>query len=216
MRPCRRNTEVEMARSRKSLGLAAPAGAPAAALRYASPWRTINLRDLLQWLFYEGWDRLSFTMQHQLQTNWCWAAVSTSVSHYYDSSSTWTQCAVANAELGQTTCCANGGSSACNQSWYLDKALARTGNFVSWSGPADFSSVDTEIDAGRPVGVRIGWSGGGGHFVVIAGYDEALLARTDYVAIADPWYGSSDVAWDTFKTSYQGSGTWTHTFYTKA
>ena len=51
-----------MARSRKSLGLAAPAGASKGALRFASARQYINLRELLQWLLYEGWDRLSFTI----------------------------------------------------------------------------------------------------------------------------------------------------------
>lgn len=203
--------------SRRSLKLTLPPGSgKAGAFRYAAAWKHVNLRDLLLWLLYEGWDRLAFTMQHQLQTEWCWAAVSTSVSHYFDSSSTWTQCGVVNAELRQTTCCANGGSNACNQPWYLQNALTRTGNLASTSGAAAFSSIDSEIDSGRPVCARIGWSGGGGHFVAIVGYDEALLATMNYVAIADPWYGSSDVAWETFRTSYQGSGTWTDTFYTKA
>ena len=44
---------------------------------------------------------LKFTMQQQEQTNWCWAAASTSVSHFYDSSSAWTQCKVANTQLGR-------------------------------------------------------------------------------------------------------------------
>jgi Peptidase_C39 like family len=99
----------------------------------------------------------------------------------------------------------------------LQNALTRTGNVASASsGAAAFSTIDTEIDSGRPVCARIGWSGGGGHFVAIVGYNEALLASTNYFAIADPWYGSSDVAENTFRTSYQGSGTWTDTFYTNA
>src|SRR5207344_3099259 len=97
----------------------------------------------------------------QTQTNWCWAATSTSVSHYYWFISTWTQCKVANAELGYSNCCSSTVPTACNVPWYLDKALTRTHNFVSWSGPATFQQVRDEIDAGRPVGARIGWNGGG-------------------------------------------------------
>jgi hypothetical protein len=37
-----------------------------------------------------------FMMQTQLQDNWCWAAVATSASLHYNSSSGWTQCRVAN------------------------------------------------------------------------------------------------------------------------
>ena len=48
---------------------------------------------------------LPFTMQVQTQSNWCWAATATSVSLFYTSSSTWTQCTVANGELNLTDCC---------------------------------------------------------------------------------------------------------------
>ena len=74
------------------------------------------------------------TVEHQTQTQWCWAAVSNSVSHFYDAGSTWTQCTIVNAELGQSTCCSNGSSSACNKPWYLDKALTRVGCLLSWAG----------------------------------------------------------------------------------
>ena len=33
---------------------------------------------------------LPFNMEAQTETNWCWAATATSVSHFYASSSTWT------------------------------------------------------------------------------------------------------------------------------
>ena len=33
--------------------------------------------------------------------------------------------------------------------------------------PGDLKKVRKELDGRRPVGIRIGWSGGGGHFVTI-------------------------------------------------
>src|SRR3954468_1677960 len=107
--------------------------------------------------------QLAFTMQAQTQSNWCWAANSTSVSHFYWPLSPWTQCGVAGAELSRTDCCNSPVPQPCNVPWYLDRALTRTQNFVSVTGPVSFSTVRAEIDAGRPVGVRIGWAGGGGH-----------------------------------------------------
>lgn len=163
------------------------------------------------WIF--RWRRLAFTMQPQQQTQWCWAAVSTSVSLFYDPSSTWTQCTVANAELGQTTCCQNGSSAACNVPWFLDRALQRTGNLNAFSsGVTSFADVRTETNAGRPLGVRIGWSGGGGHFVVIEGYKPGLGPQR--VAIDDPWWGASDLTYAAFQSSYQGTGSWTHSYTT--
>jgi len=158
--------------------------------------------------------QLAFNMQEQTQTNWCWAATSTSVSHFYWGLSTWTQCLVANAELGLGTCCNSTVPAACNVPWYLDRALTRTNNFVSISGPVSFQQVRDEIDAGRPVGTRIGWSGGGGHFMAIYGY--SLVSGVEYFDIDDPIYGKSHLTVADFSSNYQGSGTWTHTYLTKS
>jgi hypothetical protein len=181
-------------------------------------WRVVRWVHRLWWLifrWFHRWRRLAFTMQHQQQTQWCWAAVSTSVSLYYDTSSTWTQCTVVNAELNQTTCCQNGATAACNQPWYLDRALQRTGNLDGFSGGTTaFADVRTEIDAGRPLGTRVGWSGGGGHFAVIEGYKPGPTEQR--VAIDDPWYGASDLTYNTFATSYQGTGSWTHSYTTES
>lgn len=156
---------------------------------------------------------LSFTMQAQTQSNWCWAATSTSVSRYYWFLSRWTQCRVANAELTLTGCCGTPVPTPCNVPWYLDRALTRTGNFVRITGPASVAAVRAEIDANRPVGARIGWSGGGGHFMCIYGYTR--IGSLDYFDIDDPIYGKSHLPVSTFSNKYQGSGTWTHTYFTK-
>jgi hypothetical protein len=172
-------------------------------------WRIIWLLEC--WL--RLWRRLSLTMQAQLQSQWCWAACSVSVSLFYDTASGWTQCSLVNAELGQSTCCQNGSTSQCNQPWYLDRALTRTGNLTSWSGgTATIAQIRSEIRGGRPLGARIGWSGGGGHFVMIAGYRSC--DPDSYIDVRDPIYGSSDIALATFTSSYQGTGSWTHTYYT--
>ena len=158
--------------------------------------------------------QLPFNMQMQTQSNWCWAATATSVSHYFWRWSTWTQCRVANAELGHTDCCHSPVPADCNVPWYLDRALIRTRNFVSITGLVGFEQVRDEIDKGRPVGARIGWSGGGGHFMVIYGY--SLIGGGEYFDIDDPIYGKSHIPVSEFSSSYQGSGTWTHTYFMKS
>jgi hypothetical protein len=158
--------------------------------------------------------RLFFNMQMQTQSNWCWAATSASVSHFFWFWSTWTQCRVANGELGHSDCCNSPVPSACNVPWYLDKALTRTNNFVSITGQVSFQQVRDEINAGRPVGARIGWNGGGGHFMVIYGYSRFF--GMEYFDIDDPIYGKSHLAVSDFASNYQGSGTWTHTYFTKS
>jgi hypothetical protein len=155
-----------------------------------------------------------FDMEIQTQTNWCWAATSTSVSHFYSPLSTWTQCRVAGAELNRTDCCNSTVPSACNVPWYLDRALTRTSNFDRMqSGTISYNEILTEIRAGRVVGARQGWSGGGGHFMVI--YGASRIGNSTYLDIDDPIWGKSTLSYDTFATNYQGSGSWTHTYFTK-
>ena len=153
-----------------------------------------------------------YEMQHQQQTNWCWSAVATSTSIYYNPGSNWTQCNLANNALGQNSCCQNGGTPQCNKAWYLDRALSITGNFDHMTYSAEsLDSVQGQANAAKPLGARIGWSGGGGHFVMLTG-----VGNNSMVAVEDPWYGPSYISYNTFKTSYKGSGTWTHSYFTKS
>lgn len=159
--------------------------------------------------------RIDFTMQQQLASNWCWAATSNSVSHYYWFLSRWTQCKIVNAELGRSDACTVPTPAGANVPWYLDKALTRTDNLVSvHGGQATFAQIRAEIDAGRPVGARIGWTGGGGHFVAIYGY--SVWFGLESVDIDDPIYGKSHLSLADFAHHYRGSGTWTHYYLTKS
>lgn len=154
---------------------------------------------------------LRFTMQHQEQTQWCWAAVSVSVNLFYHPASGQTQCSVANVAMNQTTCCQDGSSAQCNQPWFLDQALQIVGNLNAWSaGKALLSKIKNEISNCRPFCLRIAWNGGGGHFVSVYGFN---LQR---INIADPWYGNSVVPYGPFPSAYQGGGTWTDNYTTKS
>ena len=112
---------------------------------------------------------LCFTMQHQQQTQWCWSATATSVAHYYNGASTWTQCSLVNAELGRTDCCTAPSSANCNQPWTLNTVLTRVGHLASFTGGStSFADVRNEIDNGRPLGVRIGWRAAAGTSTCLA------------------------------------------------
>jgi hypothetical protein len=160
------------------------------------------------------WARLEFTMQPQEQTNWCWAATSVSVAAHYDRNSHWSQCRMVNAEKRLEVCCREGASEACNQPNTLDGPLTRAEVFEHKEpAPASSDAIRHEIDTGRPLAWRIGWAGGGGHFAVIEGYQRFGEA---WVAVEDPWWGSSDVALSALTGgSYQGTGRWTHTYFTR-
>jgi Papain-like cysteine protease AvrRpt2 len=154
---------------------------------------------------------LGFTMQHQQQTQWCWAANAVSVNLYYHPSSGRTQCAVVNTHLGQTTCCQNGSTAQCNQPSSLSDVLSEVGNLNAFTTTKDsLSKIKGEINGCRPVCLRIGWNGGGGHFVAIYGYSG------NNINIGDPWYGTSVQDYGSMPSSYHGGGSWTHTYTTKS
>jgi hypothetical protein len=156
---------------------------------------------------------LAFTMQHQQQSNWCWAATATSVAHYYDASSTWTQCEVANDQTGRTDCCGAGASTACNIPEPLDSPLSIVGHLDHMVvAVATFAETQGQLDLGRPLCLRVHWSGGNAHFLAAMGYN---AESGQIVHVDDPIYGPSDVPYTTLVGSYQGNGTWTHSYYTR-
>jgi hypothetical protein len=126
-----------------------------------------------------GASSLAFTMHAQQQSNWCWAAVGTSVAQFYTPSSWPQQCDLASQELGQTCCPAGTNPSACDVPWYLDRALQRVGHLKTWAnGAQPMATIQGEINGNRPLGVRIGWSSGGGHFVALSGYSSSSSGAT--------------------------------------
>jgi len=176
--------------------------------------QVLNIAITKWWLLFFRWVRITFAMQTQQQTQWCWAAVAVSVARYYTPWTRWTQCQMVNQELGQTTCCTNGSTTQCNQPNVLDSPLQRAGVLDHMIGSdSGIGDIRSEIDASRPLCWRIGWSGGGGHFAVIEGY--RLLPQA-WVAVDDPWYGQSDLPLSTLTGgAYQGTGDWTHTYFTR-
>lgn len=149
-------------------------------------------------------------MQHQQQTNWCWAATGASVGNFYYSGSPFSQCGIANACQGKQTCCQN--PAGCNQYGYLDKALRAASSFDSMrSGTVSYPEVATRLQRGQPVGTRVAWNGGGAHFMMITGYTDS----PQFITIQDPWYGTSSIGWRAYPASYHGGGSWTHTYFTR-
>ena len=156
---------------------------------------------------------LSYVTQPQLQANWCWAAVSSGVARYYDAATRWTQCRIAEAELGRE-CCGPEAEGACNIPWFLNRALTRVGHLDRWAaGPVTFAEIVQSIDARDPLCVRIAWVQGGAHFVALYGYGEGTGAGDPtVVSVSDPRYGNSDVPYSEFRDRYRETGEWTHAY----
>ena len=161
-----------------------------------------------------AWRSIDFTMQPQSHTRWCWAAVAASLAAYFsrraETACPWTQCTVANAALARADCCTE--TQACN----VDAHLADVLGAIDLSpqripNPVPLEDIQRELDAARPVCLHIDWGNGSGHFIATVGYH----GEPPMLAIEDPYYGSLDVDFDTFRQAYRG-GTWDHTYYVNA
>jgi len=211
--PARRSARL-VTRSIQPLGLAAPAPAKRGTRAAAPAGKARAARAPAVWR------KLDTTIPRQEQSNWCWSATSLGVHQYYDRTNGTRQCEAANRILGRTDACSNPVPAAANVPWFLDKALDSFGNLNGSivSGTLIYTAVKAEIDGGRPLGTRIGWAGGGGHFMVIEGYRDGGAAATREVAIHDPIYGESQYAYDSYRTAYLGTAgnNWTHSYKTRS
>jgi hypothetical protein len=158
---------------------------------------------------------LGLSEQHQLESEWCWSATTCSITLYYDPASPWTQCSLVNQDHGQTTCCQNGSSSACNQPGYPDQALTTTGHLSSTAmGKPSLQTIINQLEAAHPVSINIQWNGGGGHNPATDGYDNTDPS-TPTIDIQDPIYGPSTQDFNSFPGSYNGGASWYESYFTK-
>ena len=151
----------------------------------------------------------SFQMETQCESEWCWAAVSTSVDHYFQPGSTLTQCEIASQVMLEDCC-----TKPRNEAEMLQDALDAVGRLGTIMGRLTFEQLQAEINAKRPVCVRIAWFGGSAHYVALSGYD-VLSSGVRTVDVADPFYPDSTEDFDLFPSAYHGGGEWTATFFTK-
>ena len=167
---------------------------------------------------------LALAVQHQAKTEWCWAAVSTSVNLFFRPTSTHTQCDIAGSVLSLPCCSGTPASlAACNVPHALHPVLGRYHLLAADPivKPLTFDRLRGEIDAGRPVCVLIKWldhSGkltDRGHFIALNGY-RVTPGLKQFVSITDPFYGPSEIAYAQFvsdKGGYRdGRGVWFASF----
>lgn len=148
----------------------------------------------------------------QEKWNWCWAAVSYNVDHYYSESSNWTQCRIAREVLKRTECCSDPRTyNKCDQPAFLQDALTLVGCRYSDDGPLLYETIDAEIKAERPICALVEWNDGGGHYVIIAGC-RTLASGLQQLWILDPLWGPGMCSYWGFRSAYLGCGAWTHSF----
>ncbi|HZI57745.1 MAG TPA: papain-like cysteine protease family protein [Verrucomicrobiae bacterium] len=157
-------------------------------------------------------NRLS--VKNQEKDEWCWASVGAAIANFYRTTGgLMSQCSVANKELPDNDCCNDPDS--CNLERSLGHVLGAVRHLdQKVCGPSCAKSIVDKIDHDSPVCVRIKWQDETGHFVAIKGYDDT---HPDiYLLIADPDGGKECITpFKSFLTQYKGSGSWTHTYFTK-
>jgi hypothetical protein len=154
------------------------------------------------------WRRLNIAMQAQQKTNWCWAAGGNTIAAYFGRNYSQNQFCNAAFNRQQGSECPNSQATLGNVQSGLRWAGINSGSYVS--GWLSYPTVQTEIDADRPIETRIQWSSGGGHMHVIYGYDTA----NSWVYWGDPWPSSDRYNWASHAWYVNNSSfSWTHSLY---
>ncbi|WP_371498839.1 C39 family peptidase [Kitasatospora sp. NBC_00374] len=183
----------------------APAPASAPATRTAASGSTVPTGPTAQ---AATWRTLDITMQQQQQTNWCWAGSGNTVAAYFGHNYSQNQFCNAAFNRSINSTCPNNQATLGNVQTALNWIGINPGSYVT--GYLRYTTVQSEIDADRPVETRIQWSSGGGHMQLIYGYDTA----DNWVYWGDPWPSSSRYNWaDYWYYVSNNSFSWTHSLY---
>jgi|GEM_PF-2829014 len=151
---------------------------------------------------------LNITMQAQQQSNWCWAASGNTVASYYGYSYSQNQFCNLAFDRSMNSDCPNSQATLGNDQEAFGQIGISPGSYVD--GYLSGTTVITEIDHDRPILTRIQWQSGGGHMMVLYGYDTSQ----DWLYWGDPWpsdnrYNYGDYDWYISNSSFF----WTHSLY---
>ncbi len=127
---------------------------------------------------------LDVILRPQLTGMWCWAASGQMVMEFLGHPVQ--QCTEANNEFGRSDCCNSPTPASCVSGGWPE--FGKYGfTFKRTSSTAlTWSQLQQEITASaRPIAFSWGWSGGGGHMMVVNGY--RTVAGVNYVEVSDPW-----------------------------
>ncbi len=155
-----------------------------------------------------GSKRLNITMQAQQKTNWCWAAGGNTIATWFGRNYSQNQFCNAAFNRQQGYDCPNNQATLGNVQTGLSWAGVNPGSYVT--GWLRYPTVQTEINANRPIETRIQWSSGGGHMHVLYGYDDA----NSWVYWGDPWPSSDRYNWASHAWYVDNNSfSWTHSLY---
>jgi hypothetical protein len=163
---------------------------------------------------------LPLRIQKQLLENWCWAAVTSSISFYYNKNMRgWQQSQLAGRLLDGI--CANinrnnadSAPGLCDRQLDIARPLSATGHFAGQQNrPLTPEEIVSQINSGFPVCCQVLWTGlTASHFVVLYGYEGNRLIIGD----PDPDDGGAFfVDYHTFLNNYRNGGQWVRTIATQ-
>jgi hypothetical protein len=169
---------------------------------------------------------MRFDIQQQQQTNWCWAAVTSSLLGFFKPGEAPKQCEVVKECFQDTefeteeNCCGKTVSEACNRVFKLIDALDTMDLLsIRCNYQLSLDEIRQQIHLGAPVAIRIEWKKGGGHFVVITavGPQHPRGDGHTWLRVADPNRESAVyITYNALKKRYRGDGEWTHTYMFEA
>lgn len=169
---------------------------------------------------------MRFDIQQQQQSNWCWAAVTSSLLGFFNPDQAPTQCEVVKECFSETEfeteedCCGKTTSEACNRVFKLIDALDSMDLLsIRCNYQLSLDEIRQQIHLGAPIAIRIEWKKGGGHFVVITavGPQHSRGDGHTWLRVADPNRESAIyITYNALKKRYRGDGEWTHTYLFEA
>jgi hypothetical protein len=161
--------------------------------------------------------RLQLPVVQQEHSQWCWSADASAVLKYRGVKAS--QCALANWVDSVTYACGSYPfywNDTANEPNYLAGTTGIGGILWSWArrtsryfaAPLTYAATRSSIDAGNPVVILWSWAGGGGHFIVIDGYDD----HASMLYFMNPWPGEGagygDYGWVRSGTGDMGTHSW--------
>jgi len=162
---------------------------------------------------------MPFPIENQQDTEWCWAAVSVSLEHYFNPDSQLTQLQFVQRLIPPAEAAAQG----LDVPFDLQVALSSLGLQKGQPLPAflPFSQIQQQLDLNLPVCVEIEWYGEDiFHYLVLTGYGVSPAGDVQ-VYVADPMLSDYTITpWDynsfvyAYSPSYASAeGEWVETFF---
>ena len=175
-----------------------------------SPLANISLNVAM-----DGMTPMSFTIERQLMSNWCWAASTVAICKYYNRSAFSQQQIV--AKVLNRPICVGPLNPFCNVAADLGVALKMTGHLFGdpFEGPLEPNQLLSALQNRRVVGCQMLIPDLGGHVVVLVGAKNDAQGNL-FVQVADPSDGTQPfMPFTQFRNNFRATGgRWVRTYYT--